>query len=191
MFKNEIYTYHFTGKFKALINGAGKGFCAMLYGKPGSGKSTFALQLANYLSTFGKVLYVSNEETRYRLGELEPTNSLKINAERQNINFKNKNIRWANDFRGIDLAEYEFVFMDSFQTLQMTKQELEKLKHQYVDTAFIYVFQSTKGGQFRGNQTLAHNIDALIHVTEKHTAYNHKRYAGEAYSPETAIDVFE
>jgi len=46
----------------------------------------------------------------------------------------------------------------------MTIEQLVKLHKQYPRTAFVFIFHSTKDGNFRGGQQFAHEVDCIIDV---------------------------
>ena len=54
--------YDFDGKWLDLVGKPAKKFHMMVYGRPKQGKSYFCFDLAQYLSNFGKVLYIAAEE---------------------------------------------------------------------------------------------------------------------------------
>jgi hypothetical protein len=43
---------------------------------------------------------------------------------------------------------------------------LRKLRQDNPRTAFIFIYHTTKGGQFRGNQEHAHDVDVIIEVAD-------------------------
>ena len=60
---DKVYDYfQLSDEWKAIGEETEKTGLWLVYGKEKNGKTTFALQLANYLSTFEKVLYISAEE---------------------------------------------------------------------------------------------------------------------------------
>ncbi|WP_111596175.1 hypothetical protein [Chitinophaga skermanii] len=50
------------------------------------------------------------------------------------------------------------------------------MKDQYPAKSFIYVFQSTKQGNFRGENSFQHDVDVVIEVPEKGTAVQMGRF---------------
>lgn len=59
----KIPRYEFTGAWKASIGNPAKSGTWIVWGASGNGKSSFVMQLAKYLCTFGKVIYDSLEES--------------------------------------------------------------------------------------------------------------------------------
>lgn len=159
---NHTYTkYDFFGKWNDFLGQPSKNFHAMIYGRPKQGKSILAVQFAQYLSeNFGNVLYIAAEEG------FSVTLQKKVAEFAQN----NPNLDFANyrDFNQIKEAlhvrKYRFVFIDSVNFIKITPEDVEDLKAQNRQTAFITIQQATKNGNFRGSQEFAHNCDMVIRV---------------------------
>jgi predicted ATP-dependent serine protease len=179
LLKSDYPHYKFRGEFYRLFKNPDKAFVAMIYGKPGNGKSTFAIQFADYLAkNFGKVLYASNEEFKeYEKASKSLQDNLVLNG------VDSDDIKWTKDLNGLDLNKYNFVFVDSVQSVGLEIKDFEQIKHNYANTAFILIFQVNKGGVFSGNNGWRHLVDAVLEVND-FTTYNQKRYAGEANKDE-------
>jgi hypothetical protein len=160
-------TLDFHGRWEGFFGKPSPDFKFMFYGKPGNGKSTFALQFAGYLSKeLGKsVLYVANEEGfGYTLQE-------KV----KRLNVANSNL-YLCDSVPEDLSQFDVVFLDSVNNLGL---EPEDLKAMPAGKAYVYIFQTTKDGNYMGKQEFAHDVDAVVRV-ENFNAYKDKnRYGGE------------
>lgn len=166
----------FTGKWLDFIGDPAPGFTAMVFGMPKMGKSYLCVDFAGYLArNHGRVLYVAKEE------KLDATLQQKL---------KDKNVAHENlfvaDALPKDLSGYEFIFLDSVNKLGLTPKDLEKLKADNKGKSFIYVFQATKGGKFKGNNEFQHDVDVVIEVPEQGKAVQFGRFnqGGE-------IDIFE
>ena len=61
-FLKKFKTFEFDGIWKEVMNNPETTGGWIIYGDEKQGKSTFAIMLANYLTKFGKVLYISAEE---------------------------------------------------------------------------------------------------------------------------------
>ena len=59
----KIPRYEFTGKWLASIGRPARSGVWIIWGASGNGKSSFVMQLAKYLCTFGRVIYDSLEES--------------------------------------------------------------------------------------------------------------------------------
>lgn len=156
----------FTGKWLDLIGDPSKGFTAMVFGKPKMGKSYLCIDFAGYLArNHGKVLYVAREE------KLDATLQKKLNDK----DVMHPNL-FVSDYLPEDLSRYEFVFLDSVNKLGLEPEDLENLKSDNPGVSFIYIFQTTKEGNFRGANSFQHDVDAVIEVPEKGKAVQFGRF---------------
>lgn len=160
----------FDGKWKKLIGNPQEPFKIMIYGGPGSGKSSLALQLSHYLAKNHnqKVLIVAKEEGfNY---------TLKEKLERLNISHPNLFIV---DHLPNDLSAYKTVMLDSVNTLNISSEGVRAIYSKYPRTNFIQVFQTTKDGKFRGEKDYEHDVDSVLR-TEAMVAYPEKnRFGGK------------
>jgi len=162
----EFNTLGFTGKWLELIGDPSSNFTAMIFGKPKMGKSYLCVDFAGYLArNHGKVLYVAKEEG------LDYTLQQKLNDK----NVKHPNLFVAS-LLPTDLTSYDFIFLDSVSKLGLAPEGLNKLKVQNPSKSFIFIFQSTKDGKFRGANTFQHDVDVVIEVPEKGKAVQMGRF---------------
>lgn len=158
----DIPTYKFSEPYSDFIGHPTENFSAIVYGLPKSGKSNFSIQFASYLARqFGKVLYVASEEglrsqtlidkVKYNLAD---NREIMFSGERDIENVKKQ----------INQMDFKFIFFDSLNALHITSDQLQEVKKQFPDKAFISVLQSTKDGAFKGSQEFAHNCDVIIKV---------------------------
>jgi prefoldin subunit 5 len=153
--------YDLTGKFKSFLGKIAKNTFITTFGQPGSGKSTFFVQMADYFTEFGMLLYVTPEEG------ISPTFKQKLST--QNINNDNIHITSHTTLKDIRKAlktyDYQFCFIDSINMIvDVTTQEFEKLRNDFPDILFAIIMQSTKDGKFKGSNEYAHNSDINIKV---------------------------
>lgn len=159
-------TIPFSGEWQKHIGQPEKGFLMMIYGKPGGGKSTYAIKFADYLSrNHGKTLYVSAEE---KIGY-----TLQDKIKRNNAT----QVKYLAQLPE-DLSGYDFVFLDSAQKLSLQLADIEHLHELYPKTAFIFIYQSTKGGEARGSQTDKHEVDVVINVVTGTANIDKNRFGG-------------
>lgn len=162
----EFDTLGFTGKWLELIGDPSTNFTAMVFGKPKMGKSYLCVDFAGYLArNHGKVLYVAKEEG------LDYTLQQKLNDK----NVKHPNLYVASILPN-DLSAYDFIFLDSVTKLGLTPEALNDLKRQNSSKSFIFIFQSTKEGNFRGANAFQHDVDVVIEVPEKGKAVQMGRF---------------
>jgi hypothetical protein len=172
----QFATMGLKGKWFDLIGDPSSNFTAMVFGKPKMGKSYLCIDFAGYLARHhGKVLYVAKEEG------LDYTLQQKLN---------DKDVAHPNLFVASilpdSLFQYDFIFLDSVNKLGLAPEDLNQLKRTYPTKSFIFIFQTTKDGKFRGANTFQHDVDVVIEIPEKGKAVQIGRFnqGGE-------IDIFE
>lgn len=155
-----------TGKWLQLIGNPSKDFTAMIYGKPKMGKSYLAVDFAGYLArNHGRVLYVAKEEG------IDDTLQEKLD---------DKNVACAeldvSNYLPEQMDQYDFVFLDSVTKLGLSPKDLNDLKRRYPEKAFIFIFQTTKHGNFKGNNEFQHDVDVVIEIPVKGKAVQYGRF---------------
>lgn len=162
----QFNTLGFTGKWLKLIGDPSSNFTAMVFGKPKMGKSYLCVDFAGYLArNHGKVLYVAKEEG------LDYTLQQKLNDK----NVKHPNLFVASILPD-DLSQYDFIFLDSVTKLSYEPEDLNRLKALNPTKSFVFIFQSTKDGKFRGANTFQHDVDVVIEVPERGKAVQMGRF---------------
>jgi hypothetical protein len=166
----------FKGKWLAFIGDPVPGFTAMVFGRPKMGKSYLCVDFAGYLArNHGKVLYVSKEE------KLDATLQKKLmDKDVDHVNL------FVADNLPEDLTPYDFIILDSVNKLGLNPKDLEKLKADNKGKCFIFLFQTTKSGIFRGANSFQHDVDVVIEVAVQGKAVQFGRFnqGGE-------MDIFE
>ena len=150
----DFQTIGLQGKYKQLIGDPSVGFTAMVYGLPKSGKSTMCLDFANYLASHhGKVLYCAIEEG---FGY-----TLKEKIERLKAHHSNL---YITDRVPENLNDFQFVFIDSVSKAGMDVNAIDQLRKMHPDTSFIFIYHTTKEGNFKGVNEHAHEVDVIVQV---------------------------
>jgi len=144
--KHELIQFH--SYWRHLFGVIEKNFILMVHGEPGNGKTILLLSFAKYLADyFGNVLYVSSEEcTSY-------TMTKKIN---ELVNPIPSRLEFVGSLKGVDLSEFDFVFLDSVNDLQLKSSDVRELHLRHPHLGFILNLQHTKGGNFRGDKGWEH-----------------------------------
>ena len=156
----------FQGKWLDFIGDPSPGFTAMIFGKPKMGKSFLAVDFAGYLAEWhGRVLYVAREEGIYAT----------LQEKIQEMAVAHPDLDFS-DFLPPDLSNYEFVFLDSVTKLSLSPEDLDELRTSYPKVSFIFIFQTTKNGNFRGRNDFQHDVDVVIEVPEKGIAVQNGRF---------------
>ncbi len=150
----EFKTIGLQGKYRELIGDPCVGFSAMVYGLPKSGKSTLCIDFAKYLAqNHGKVLYCAIEE---KFGY-----TLKEKIERLQATHPNL---YVSETVPENLSDYDFVFIDSVSRGNFDLEYLRQLRQDNPKTSFIFIYHTTKEGNFRGKNENAHEVDVIIEV---------------------------
>jgi len=157
---------NFTGKWLSFIGNPSKGFTAMIYGKPKLGKSYLAIDFAGYLArNHGKVLYAAYEEGF--------DDTLQQKLKEKNVVHPNL---YVSDYLPSNIKGYGFVFIDSVNRAGLSPEHIQELEAKNPNTSFVYVFQTTKDGKFRGANEHQHNVDVVITIPQKGLAVQNGRY---------------
>ena len=167
--KNTPYAY--------LIGDPSKNFMAMLHGLPGNGKSTFAIQFANFFQkNHGRVLYVASEQS----GLNRSFQSLLKKYHTSNFDVSNN--PKEHNFKTLVKAskEYGLVILDSINHIGLSVEEFEKIRNSAPNTAFLAIMQSAKDGNFKGSQEWAHNCDIIIEMKNMIAYQTKSRFAPPA-----------
>lgn len=147
------------GKWLDFLGKPSNDFHAVVFGLPGSGKSTFSVQLVSYLSeSFGKALYVSGEEGF----------SLTFRSKFESVftdNIDVADLRNYDDMcKEIDPDEYKFLVIDSLDTMKINAVQLRAIKERFKGIGIITISQATKDGKQRGSNEIAHDGAISIKV---------------------------
>lgn len=171
----------FSGKWFALVGRPASNFHALVYGRPKMGKSYLSVGFAKYLSNFGKVLYIASEEGFSSTLKKKITD---FGLDKANVDFGN--FRDYTQIRNVlKQNDYSFVFIDSVNFINLTPQQVEDLKDENPDTAFVTIQQATKQGFARGSQEFAHNSDIIIEVVDG------VAYAQGRFGPPSEMQIFD
>lgn len=171
----EFETFSFENEWNTLFGEPEHGFSMAIYGKPGAGKSTFALQFAHYLAeNKGKVLFVSSEEGISK-SIRDKINRLNLKSKGLNIvsecNDENKLTELLNTYK------FPFVFLDSVNHMKITVEEMEQIKKRFPKVTFVLIFQATKAGEMKGSLEYAHNCDIKLRIENQTATTEKNRYA--------------
>lgn len=162
----QFKTIGFKDKWKSFIGDPTPGFSMMVYAKPKMGKSYLSVDFAGYLArNHGRVLYVAREEG------LDYTLQQKLNDKA----VKHPDL-FVSSYLPEDLAEYDFIILDSVNKLGLSPKDLENLRRKNPGKSFVFVFQTTKEGVFRGNNEFQHDVDVVVDIPEKGKAVQFGRF---------------
>lgn len=150
-----------------------------IWGQSGSGKTTFLLQLAKYLSNFDRVIYNSKEEG---LSE-----SLKIAVNRVDLNdIPSGRILFTDESLPEQTKRLErkksqnIIINDSIQEMNFNKTEYLDFKDKFANKLFIWVSQATPNGKHPSNnlgQFIRHASPVKVNISG-YVAFITSRYEG-------------
>jgi hypothetical protein len=126
-----------------------------VYGSGGSGKTSFALLFTQHLATLGyKILYVAGEQF-----DTPPftklLNQLNITA--------GDNYKIVAKLDTLNPANFDFVVLDTKDSLEIDTMEFLKLKEQYNKQSFIVVSHGIKTGEFKGKEQWRNIVDIMVY----------------------------
>ena len=172
-------TLEFDGKFLELIGKPEKRFSGIIWGLPKGGKSNLSLRFADYLQEYhGKVLYVAAEEGM----SISMQDKIKAIGGSDVTFLQSRNRDEIKAF--IKESPFDFVFIDSINVVGIDDAFLESIKQENPKKSFVAIVQATKGGNFKGEQSLEHNCDFVIKVVQG-IAYHKGRFG-----PESEVAIF-
>jgi hypothetical protein len=180
LLKMKFDTLEFTGRFLELIGKPEKRFAGIIWGLPKGGKSNLSLRFADYLQEFfGKVLYIAAEEGK----SVSMQDKIKAIGGSDVTFLQSRDREEIRAF--IKANSFDFIFIDSINVAGIDDLFLEGIKQENPKTSIVAIVQATKGGNFKGDQSLEHNCDFVIKVI-KGIAYHKGRFG-----PESEIPIFE
>lgn len=165
-----IYSQRFTtlkmeGEYEAPFGEPSDNGIWLIYGKEKNGKTTFALQLARYLSTKKKVLYVSAEEGV----EMEFTRA----CSRAGITEKDRNLKFI-DYEPLEELKQRIsrkksariVFVDNITIYndELKGGELRALQRDYPNLLFVFIAHEddTGGAPYTSSGKLCKKLAKII-----------------------------
>ncbi|OGO90645.1 MAG: DNA repair protein RadA [Clostridiales bacterium GWF2_38_85] len=190
------------GEFDRVLGGGiVKGSAVLLSGEPGIGKSTLLLQICECIGSYGKILYVSGEES---------ASQIKLRATRIGVDTSNLLVLCETNINKIllelDAVKPAVVIIDSIQTMYddnlssypgsvtQVKQSASLLmsKAKSNDMAILIVGHVNKDGAIAGPKVLEHIVDAVLYFEgEKQHAYRIIRAAKNRFGSTNEIGIFE
>lgn len=173
--------------FKGLLGDVPNFFTAVIKGYSGNGKTELCIQLAKFLTQFGKVLWLSYEQ---RHGY-----DLQKATKRNNMQEQNKKFLISDPIEGLtdgksllqDLDEYldkrgsaDYIFFDSIDYTKFNWSDYDYLKNKYGEKkGLIFIAHSTKSGAFkkRISEQIGFDGGMIFHV-DKFICYPEKNRFG-------------
>lgn len=164
-----VEVYPFTGDWQKILGEPDIRFSTLIRGEAKSGKSTYAAKFSQYISQFGRVLYVSAEE---RL------NSKTLQNRLQYCGVTSEKVRFVHDKditsieQTIKNGKFRFIIIDSVQHVQMTYNEFEAMRHKFKKRKLSWHLIMQMGVDI---SKWKHEVDVLVEVKQGF-AQVHGRY---------------
>lgn len=187
---------------RVLGGGLVKGSLTLISGDPGIGKSTLLLQTAsNIAAKYGKVLYVSGEESEEQI---------KIRADRLGVKSSDLYIVSETNLDKIEIyiddLKPVFVIIDSIQTVYKESvtsapgsvSQVKECSNQIMrigkgrNIPFFIVAHVTKQGELAGPRVLEHMVDTVLYFEGQRTEdFRILRTMKNRFGTTSEIGVFE
>ena len=163
----DFQTIKLESRFAEFIGSPEFPFRMMVHGGPGSGKTTFALQLANSLAAHNgkRVLFVSSEEG---IGQ-------KLKSKIDRLGLHAPTLYFASTLPD-SFADYDAVFIDSVISMGLTAESLREMYRNAPNTTFVAINQETKDGKARGSLEITHDADIACRCENLPATLEKNRY---------------
>lgn len=164
-----VEVYPFTGEWNKILGEPDIRFSTLIRGEAKSGKSTYCAKFAQYISQFGRVLYISAEE---RLNSKTLQNRLNY------CGVNSVKIRFVHEKDVVNIEKllrtggYRFVIIDSVQHVQMSYNDFENMRHKFRRRKLSWHLVMQMGVNI---DKWKHEVDALIEIKQG-SAQVHGRY---------------
>ena len=178
-----------------------KGSVTLLTGQPGIGKSTLLMQICAFIAKKHNVLYISGEESA---GQVK-LRAVRLGAESDKLNFASSTS--GNDIaKTIESAEFDFVVVDSIQTLSLAEissapggvsqvtncGNLIIRAAKATDTAVVIVGHVTKDGTLAGPKVLEHLVDVVVNFEgDRYGGFKTVRAIKNRFGSTSEVAIFE
>lgn len=169
-------TYELSSEWVSAIGLPEKNFKILVFGQPGSGKTTFVLKLCKELTKHGKVFYDSVEQGEGK--SLQDVVSLVdfTGANKSNIKFGDKD-NYEELLKKLEDNRAKFVVIDSLQYMNLTTGQYKQMVALHPKTAFIIIAWEGSGNKPKGEfaKSIHFMVDIKIQI-KNGTAYSQSRF---------------
>lgn len=186
---------------RVLGGGVVPGSLVLIGGDPGIGKSTLLLQAASSLSTSGKVLYITGEESLRQVGLRAGRLGLKTNEIYLACE---TNLEYISEY--IKKVSPRVAVVDSIQTMvhpdvtsapgsvSQVREVTAKLMHHAKEhgTSIFIVGHVTKEGTIAGPRVLEHMVDTVLYFEgDRHQSFRVLRTVKNRFGSTNELGIFE
>jgi len=175
-YSKNFKTLPFTGDWFGLVGEPELSGSWFVWGNSGNGKTSFAVQLAKYLSSFGRVAYDSIEEglseslrRAFQIANISETDDIilldKEPIEKLKIRLKKK-------------KSPSFIILDSFQYTGLTAHTYKQLVSEFKNKLFVFISHAD-GRRPAGRSANTVHYDSNVKIwVEGFKAFAKSRYGG-------------
>lgn len=157
---SRVETYPFEGDWNKIFECPDVRFSTLIRGEAKSGKSTYAYKFAQYISQFGRVLYISAEESIKNTTVKNRLKYCEVTSEK--IRFI-----YTKDANNVELlvktGGYRFVIVDSVQSLGMSFEMFKYLKDKFRKRKLSWHLIMQMGVNIT---QWKHEVDVLVRLTQ-------------------------
>lgn len=165
LLKQNFKTFDFQGDFKDSFGKPERNGAWLVWGGSGDGKTDFSLQMAKYLSNFGKVYYNTLEE--------RGRESFRIACIRNNIESCGSKFQYESEkyeqmmLRLTKKRAPKIVIIDSLQYLRITAKQYDEMRKLLPNTLFIFISHA-KGALPKGAlaDEIRYDADVKIYIKD-------------------------
>lgn len=171
----EFQPIGFTGDLLKLIGNACAPTSIFLYGKGGSGKSSLALKIADFLHS-------QNRKTLYIAGEQYNTPSFKELIIQTKIK-GGENFKIVPDINTLPISDFDVVVIDSKDSIGLkSSAEFKSLRDAYPDKIWIITSHGLKSKSWKGDGQWENECEVMIYCENgKASTFEQKnRWGGKA-----------
>jgi len=170
-------TLNFSGEWMEAVGRPEQSGSWMIYGDAKQGKTTFAMQLAKYLTRFGRVAYYSAEEGLVKSIQNQYTRANMFDVAGKIFLLERESLQELTA-RLQKRRSYDFVIVDSVQLSGLRFNDYVLLKDMFPRKIFIYISHVIKG-DLDGKAAIQIKRDATVVIRVKgFKAFTTSRYGG-------------
>lgn len=179
LFSKVYKLFEFTGAWRKVFGTPEKGGCWIVYGDEKNGKTFFALKLAEYLSTYEEVLYISAEEGTGA--------EFQANAARAKLDPRNRKVKFL-EYTELEEVEKKLTKRQSagiaiFDNITVYNDELKngvlrRLLREYPNKTLIFIAHEEKNEPYTATAKLCKKLAKIIIRVDGLTAFVSGRCPG-------------
>lgn len=177
--KKQYCELDFGGVWKDSFGSPERNSRWLIYGKSGEGKTEFSVQLAKYLSGFGKVLYVSREQgASSSLQQCFARNAMKEvgNKVLLGVDMDFKTLLTVLKKR----TKHAAIIIDSIDYMRLTAEEYKVLDQLCKKTVLVFVsWSDNRRPKSSAGKDIEYMCDVKIYV-DRYVVLPRSRYGGNA-----------